>query len=214
MRLAICAAGLAVAMLAANAALAGPPRAARPTLGQFIGLSNSSSSQRCGGQSQCCATPVCQPAACKPKCCPAPTCEPKCCPAPACPPACGCESHAGCSSCCPVQCRPCCPKQYPLEKLLSRMDGALFGKKKCCEQRDPCGYDLWPCVGQCCQPGAVHAYPQPPAPFDPADLRPRGEAPTDPFLDDPEQPPRPPMSPTEVRVRGARLQPAVQRHGR
>ncbi len=233
MRLAICAAGLAAALLAATTIHAGPPRAPRPTLGQFIGLSSSTSAcatQCCATpacEPKCCPTPICEPKCCpppvcEPKCaptlvcepkpCPAPVCEPKCCPEPICGPKCGCETS--CAPCCPTSCQPCCTKQYPLERLLSRVDRALFGKNKCCEQRDPCGYDLWPCVGQCCKPAAASAYPQSPIYLNPEQLRPEKEAPTDPFIDDPEQPPRPPMSPDNVTVRGARVQRAVQRYPR
>jgi hypothetical protein len=212
---------LSLAVLSTSVAFA----QGRPTtLAQFIGASKS------GGHA-CCPAPACEPKCCpapqpicEPKCCPAPVCEPKCCP----PPSCGCESH---------DCRPAChsrgPRQYPLEALLGRMDRALCStqsqcgkqnqcstqtqcgkqtqcrKQNHCKPSDPCGYDLWPCLGQCCNTcPSGHGPAAPPATFDPGLLRPYDEKRIDPFQDDPLQPPRPPMSPSGVR--GARLQPAIQ----
>src|SRR5687768_12649030 len=98
---------------------------ARPvTLTQFLGMSRSGS--------------------CNSSCCPAP-CEPTCCPEPVCEPSCGCESHA-CNSCC----------KPPRQSLLSRLGLNMSSRSRCCNSCkpskpcDPCGYDLWPCVGECC----------------------------------------------------------------
>jgi hypothetical protein len=92
----------------------------------------------------------------------------------------------------------------------------LVGSGSCCHvEHDPCGYDLWPCVGQCCEgcggTGASHGAA--PALLDPEVLRPHGEEQMNPFQDDPDQPPRPPVAPTRG-VRGARFHPALQRVAR
>lgn len=253
MKNALPATAIALVALAANAAWAGSPRGAS-TLAQFLGLESRSAA--CGCEPQCCPTPVCKPA-CEPKCCPPPVCEPKCCPPPVCEPKCcpppisgshcGCEpkhcptpiraANCGCEPKCePGPCVTCCEpscgcrgkKQYPLEKLLARMDGKLFGKSKCCEEhRDPCGYWLWSGVGQCCDvcdghgaaPGHMPGHmPGPgaaghgvsPRMLDPELLRQPDDATVDPFRDDPPQ--AAPVAPTGVR--GTRLHPAIQRSNR
>ncbi len=226
MKFALPAMPLLLALATAATAFGQSPGTGRPTIAQFIGMSHSSGAS-CGcevrccptttTQPTCCPTPICEPKCCPPpvrerKCCPQPICEPKCCPAPKCEAKCCPTVSCQCSS---SSCRKCCKREYPLEALLSRMDKALSSKKKCCKPGcDPCGFDLWPCVGQCCEAGAAHGQTPATMMLDPEVLQPQPEDHMDPFRDDPEQPPRPPIESTRTGVRGARLQPAIQRIAR
>jgi hypothetical protein len=113
-----------------------------------------------------------------------------------------------------MSCGDCCCQEYPLEKLLNKIEAMLFGRRDCCEvAHDPCGYDLWPCVGQCCNECGTNGHGAAPALLDPEVLRPQGEEQLDPFRDDPNQPPSPPATPTRG-VRSARYYPALQRIAR
>jgi hypothetical protein len=110
-----------------------------------------------------------------------------------------------CNSCAPCDSSVCEPQPC------GQCEQSCGRRQRYTKPCDPCGFDLWPCVGECsnmCPSGHGQGHAAPPAAIDPGLLRPYDERQIDPFMDDPDQPPRPPMSPTGVR--GARLHPAIQ----